>query len=203
MSNDRENEEEEVRRALLQEARDCLVTNGAPPVFITRMLELLDGKFSAEELSYARPPEVLLWPIITMVAAWIGGMVTAMLLLVFPNEADLTEVSTLEIILVSLAQIPFLVASALFLRSRLKRKSIEDDALAVYARLVPETWRNRVFYKEIRNKQASSVSEVDAYLRQRGWQGWSGARIWYLMHVLGYFGHVYLLFYLSRGTTEL
>ena len=203
MSSDRENEEEEARRALLQEARDCLVTNGAPPVFIDRMLELLAARFSARELSYASPPEVRLWPIITMVAAWFGGMVTAILLLVFPNAADLTEVSTLEIILVSLVQIPFLVASALFLRSRLKRKSIEDDALAVYARLVPETGRNSVFYKEIRNKQASSVSEVDAYLRRRGWQGWSGARLWYLFHVLVYPGSTYMLFKLSHGVVDL
>lgn len=203
MSYDRKNEEEDARRALLQEARDCFVTNGAPPVFITRMLELLDGKLSAKELAYAIPVEEHRWPHITTVAAGMAGLVTALLILIMPNEENLTEVSAVETFLVSLVQIPFLVASALFLRSRLRRKLIEDDALVVYARLVPETWKNRADYKEIRNKPMSKVSEVDAYLRQRGWQGWSGARLWYLMHVLGYFGHVYLLFYLSRGTTEL
>ena len=203
MSNDRENEEEEARRALLQEAHDCLVTNGAPPVFIARMLELLDGKFSAKDLYYAIPPEKHQWPPITIVAAGMVGLVAAILLLIMPNEANLTEVSAIEIFLVSLVQIPFLVASALFLRSRLKRKSIKDDALVVYARLVPETWRNRAFYKEIRNKPASSASEVDAYLRRTGWRGWGGARVWWLLHVLFYAGTVYVLFRATQGAVDL
>lgn len=203
MSNERENEEEEARRALLQEARDCLVTNGAPPVFITRMLELLDGKFSAEELSYARPPEAHRWPPFTMVASWMVGFVIAVLLLPVPNGKELVDANVLDIVLISSVQIPFLAASALFLRSRSARKSIEDDALAVYARLVPETWRNRVFYKEIRNKPMSTTSDVDAYLRRRGWQGWSGARIWYLFHVLVYLGSIYMLYKLSHGVADL
>lgn len=203
MSNDRENEEAQARRSLLHEARDCLVTNGAPLVFITRILELLDGKFSAKELSYARPPEAHLWPPFTMATSWMVGFVVAVLLLPVPNGQELADANVLDIVLISSVQIPFLVASALFLRSRFARKSIEDDALAVYARLVPETWRNRVFYKEIRNNQASSVSEVDAYLRRRGWQGWSGARLWYLFHVLVYPGSIYLLLNLSHGVAEL
>ena len=199
MSSDRENEEEEARRALLQEARDCLVTNGAPPVFITRMLELLDGKFSAKELYYAIPPEQHQWPPITIAAAGMVGLVATLLLLIMPNEANLTEVSAIEIFLVSLVQIPFWVTSALFLRSRLRRKSIEDDALAVYARIVPETWRNRADYKKIRNKPMSTTSDVDAYLRHHGWRGWGGARAWWLLHGFFYAGTVYMLFHATQG----
>jgi len=199
LSSDRENEEEEARRALLQEARDCLVTNGAPPVFITRMLELLDGEFSAKELSYARPPEAHRWPTFTMVASWMVGFVVAVLLLPVPNGKELVDANVLDIVLISSVQIPFLAASALFLRSRFARKSIEDDALAVCVRLVPKTWTYRGIYKQIRNTPMSTTSDVDAYLRQHGWHGWSGARIWYLFHVLVYLGSIYMLYKLSHG----
>ncbi len=175
------------KQFLLAEMRDEMSREGVPIAFINRLADLLDSNFSAEEMLQAEPPEKRKTPAYIIVA----GMMTSIMIAVFWNFPDAGPLTFGEIFIASLAMIPFGILGYVLARRQGRSKGHSDDALVVYARLVPKTWINRGYYKQLRRLEPQTDADVDAYLRKQGWQGLSGTRLFIIVFAISY--AIYLL----------
>lgn len=166
------------KQAQLAEARSIMVRRDFPPVFIDRVIDLVEQNLTAEEIANSRVPA---FPKSIAYVLAIGSLLPGVFLAAFIR--DETEPVVL-IALMVLASLPGLLA-AVWMMGRFMRdkRSIEHDANAFLARVflleypVTGALSGGVRLGAIaRKRAANNVKEVDKMLRAYGWRWAAGIR---------------------------
>lgn len=174
------------KQAQLAEARSIMVRHDFPPIFIDRVIDLVEQNCTAEEIANSQVPR--LPQSIGYVLAF-GVLLPSVFLTAFIG--DTTEPIILVALMI-LASLPGLLA-AVWMTQRFMRdkRSIENDANAFLARVFllesPVTGALSGGVRlgaNARRRAANSVLDVDKFLRAYGWRSVAGVHVGVIAYAL-------------------
>ena len=167
------------KQALLADVRADLVREEYPPVFIDRLIGLVDEHFTLEQIDEAKLPEHHR-PSIYLMA--VGFMIAVMTTILRAEQPTLVDIG-----FGYLVTLPFVPAAYWLARWEVRDKTFRDDVAVVFLRAGAGGMMAMGLRRFVRRRGARTDDEADALIRRWGWGPTASvqtqAGVWGLMYL--------------------